>query len=125
MSEISIPCEITLDVPVPDTSTFADLMLEKAFHNLLDNSIRHGVGVTHIQIFWYDGRMGFALSGKIMEKGISMDEKELIFERGHGKYTGLGLFLVREILALTGISILETGIEGSGARFELFIPKGT
>jgi hypothetical protein len=35
--------------------------------------------------------------------------KETIFEKGFGKHTGFGLFLVREILAITGISIRETG----------------
>ncbi len=34
-----------------------------------------------------------------------------------------GLFLVREILALTGITITETGFPGSGARFEIHVPK--
>jgi signal transduction histidine kinase len=56
--------------------------------------------------------------------GIPTDEKERIFERGYGKNTGLGLFLAQEILAITGISIRETGIPGKGARFELSIQKG-
>jgi len=36
----------------------------------------------------------------------------------------MGLFLIREILALTGISIRETGVPGSGARFEILVPEG-
>ena len=35
----------------------------------------------------------------------------------------MGLFLVREILAITGITITETGTYGSGARFEIVVPK--
>ena len=53
--------------------------------------------------------------------GITKEEK--IFERGYGKNTGLGLFLAREILSITGISIREAGIEGRGARFEMLVPK--
>ena len=53
-----------------------------------------------------------------------MEEKEVIFERGVGKNTGLGLFLAREILALTGIAVRETGVPGRGARFELVVPPG-
>jgi signal transduction histidine kinase len=41
-----------------------------------------------------------------------------------GKHTGLGLFLSREILGLTGITITENGIPGSGARFVIRVPAG-
>ena len=56
--------------------------------------------------------------------GIPTDEKERIFERGFGRNTGLGMFLVREILSLTDITITETGMEGTGARFEITVPMG-
>jgi signal transduction histidine kinase len=56
--------------------------------------------------------------------GVVADEKERIFERDFGKNTGLGLFLSREILSITGISIVETGEPGTGARFEITVPKG-
>ncbi len=55
-------------------------------------------------------------------QGISDNEKEQIFLRGYGKNTGLGLFLIREILAITGITIVENGIYGQGVRFEMTIP---
>jgi len=37
--------------------------------------------------------------------GIPSDEKEKIFERGYGKNIGYGLFMAREILAITELSI--------------------
>lgn len=46
--------------------------------------------------------------------GIPPTDKERIFYRGYGKNTGLGLFLVREVLKLTNISIIENGSEGQG-----------
>jgi signal transduction histidine kinase len=46
------------------------------------------------------------------------------FKRGFGNNTGLGLFLSREILAITGIAITESGETGKGARFEIMVPKG-
>ncbi len=58
-------------------------------------------------------------------EGVPADEKEKIFERGFGKNTGLGLFISREILDITGITIRETGVPGKGARFEMAVPKGT
>jgi signal transduction histidine kinase len=56
--------------------------------------------------------------------GIPNGEKEKIFEKGYGKNTGLGLFLAREILSITGMTIRETGIPGKGARFEITVPPG-
>jgi signal transduction histidine kinase len=56
--------------------------------------------------------------------GITRKDKSRIFERGIGQNTGLGLFLVREILSITGITIAETGEAGKGARFEIHVPWG-
>ena len=32
--------------------------------------------------------------------------------------------LAKEVLAITGITIQETGVPGEGARFEILVPKG-
>jgi signal transduction histidine kinase len=56
--------------------------------------------------------------------GIPDNEKEKIFNKGYGKHTGLGLFLAREILAITDITIRESGTPGKGAAFEIVVPKG-
>jgi signal transduction histidine kinase len=50
--------------------------------------------------------------------------KEKKFERGSGETVGFGLSLSREILDITGITIRETGKPGTGARFEITVPKG-
>jgi signal transduction histidine kinase len=55
-------------------------------------------------------------------EGIPAGDKEHIFRRGFGKHTGLGLFLSREILAITGITIRESGEPGKGVRFEILVP---
>jgi len=57
--------------------------------------------------------------------GIPADQKEAIFSAGVGQNTGYGLFLVREVLFMTGFSIRETGEPGKGARFEIRIPRGS
>lgn len=56
--------------------------------------------------------------------GIGERDRSRLFERGFGKHTGFGLFLSREMLAITGIAIEETGTSGTGARFEISIPHG-
>jgi signal transduction histidine kinase len=57
--------------------------------------------------------------------GIPIKDKERIFERGFGKGVGWGLFLAREILAVTGLSIIENGEPEKGARFVITLPAGT
>jgi signal transduction histidine kinase len=57
--------------------------------------------------------------------GIPDDEKEKIFTRGFGKNTGYGLFLIREILSITGFSIKENGVSGKGAQFIISIPQNS
>ncbi len=104
---------------------FADPMLEKVFSNLLDNSVRHGKTVTEVRVSLHESESDLVIVWEDNGVGIPDRLKEQIFERGFGKNTGLGMFLVREILSLTGISIQETGEEGRGVRFEMLVPQGT
>jgi len=56
--------------------------------------------------------------------GLPESDKERVFDRGFGKNGGCNLFLAREILAITGLAIRETGRPGAGARFEILVPHG-
>ncbi len=118
-----VPGSVTLNSSVGGIEVYADLMLGKVFFNLLDNSLQHGEHATEITVS--SRRTGEALLLLWEDNGVGIPEgeKEKIFERGYGKHTGLGMFLVREILALTGITIRETGILGRGARFEIKVPE--
>jgi PAS domain S-box-containing protein len=111
---------------VDQIEVFADPLLEKVCYNLIDNSLRHG-GSSFDRITISSAEFSDHLLIILEDngKGISESEKEHLFERGVGRNTGLGLFLAREILAITGISIRETGKPGQGARFEMIIPAGT
>ena len=119
-----VPPGITLDAEVRGISVLADPMLERVFFNLLDNSIRHGQQVTAIRVFTEPSGSDLVMFWEDNGIGIPDDEKEKIFEREFGANTGLGMFLAREILSLTGITIRETGEPGRGARFEITVPKG-
>jgi len=105
-------------------SIYCDPMLEKVFYNLYDNALRHAEGATRIEIACHPSSSGLIIVWEDDGTGVPEDEKEEIFKRGFGKNTGMGLFLVREILAITGITITETGEEGKGARFEISVPEG-
>ena len=104
---------------------FADPLVVKVFYNLIDNAVRYG---GKIETLWFSAKKvgdGQVLVCEDDGVGVAAFEKEVIFERGFGRNTGMGLFLSREILAITGITINETGEPGKGARFEITVPKGT
>ena len=101
----------------------ADIMFEKVLSNFVDNSIRHGQRVKTI-------RLHHELDGDSLQivyeddgGGISQADKPNLFKRGFGKHTGFGLFLSKEILEFAGFSVKETGVPGTGARFEIRVPK--
>ena len=52
------------------------------------------------------------------------EEREMILCKGFGKHTGLGMFLIKEILSITGITIRDTGTCRQGAQFEIRVPAG-
>jgi len=112
----------------PDMSgleIYADPMLNKVFYNLFENAFRHGGHATEIRVSFSKIRDQVAVVVEDNGTGVAANLKERIFRHGFGSNTGLGLFLVREILEITGISIYERGTEGNGARFEIVIPKGS
>jgi signal transduction histidine kinase len=86
--------------------------------------VKHGKGVTVVTIGCVERGNGLVITFADNGCGIPPGERKKIFEKGYGKNTGLGLFLAREILAITGITIQETGAPGKGAVFEIIIPKG-
>jgi PAS domain S-box-containing protein len=102
---------------------FADPLLERVFSNLMDNSISHGENVTTIRFSTKKTDEGLTILCEDDGAGIPAPEKEKIFSPGYGRKSGYGLFLVREILGITGATIREIGEEGKGALFEITIPK--
>jgi PAS domain S-box-containing protein len=109
----------------PDLEIYADSLFEKVFYNLIDNALKYGgTAMTTIHITSRENETGLMLVCEDDGTGIAGPDKDRLFERGFGKNTGLGLFLSREILFITGITITETGEPGKGARFEMVVPKG-
>ena len=111
------------DLPVA-TEIFADPLIVKVFYNLMENAVKYGEKITTIRFYAEKHRDKIVIVCEDDGASIPADEKEKIFERGFGKNTGHGLFLSREILSITGITIAETGEQGTGARFEITVPKG-
>ncbi|MDN7023629.1 hypothetical protein FGU65_01725 [Methanoculleus sp. FWC-SCC1] len=114
----------TLRLPAPGTLIYADGMFEKVLYNLVENSCRYGGEVTAVSLSYSFDTGSLIIAYEDDGVGIPDGEKEAIFRRGVGKNSGLGLFLSREILAITGLSIRECGTPGEGARFAITVPPG-
>lgn len=117
LDKISVACDLN------GAQVYGDALLEKVFYNLFDNTLRHGVKVTTVTIQLEERLGGNAIIYQDDGVGVAAEDKERIFQRGFGKNSGLGLFLSREILGITGMSIQENGDPGKGARFEIFVPS--
>ena len=118
--------QIRVENGIAGIEVYADPMLEKVFYNLIDNALRYGGSrMTAIRFSCRKAEQGIVLVIADDGDGIPAREKSLIFGQGYGKNTGLGLFLSREILAITGLTIQETGTEGKGACFEIAVPPGS
>jgi signal transduction histidine kinase len=117
--------DIRLTVDLGTLEVYGDPMLEKVFGNLVDNSLRHGEHVSVIRFSYKKSHNNeLCIVYEDNGTGVSEEDKERIFQKGFGKHTGFGLFLSREILGITGLSIKENGIPGKGARFEITVPEG-
>jgi signal transduction histidine kinase len=103
----------------------ADPLIDRVFLQFFDNTVHHGGRATEIRLSVQDLGSSAQLIVEDDGIGIPAPDKEKIFERGYGKGTGWGLFLAREVLAITGITIVENGEPGKGARFVLTLPAGT
>ena len=123
LSQLSLG-DIALEINLPPAEIYADPLIEKVFYNLVENSLRHGEGVTRITFSEQETPDGLVISYIDNGIGIPPEDKARLFRKGFGKNTGLGLFLSREILSITALSIRETGTPGSGVRFEIIAPKG-
>ena len=124
LSHISIG-EIQHRLETENLEIFADPLLEKAFQGMLENSVEHGGHVSRIRVSHTVTPDGVTIVFEDDGVGILNEKKDLIFLRGEGVRASVrGLFFVREILDITGITITETGEPGKGARFEMTVPKG-
>lgn len=106
-------------------SVCADPLFDQAFHHIVDCALRKGETVTAITISMQTRGTAGLLLVESCGAGIPATEKETIFEPGYGNGTGWGLFLAREILMATGMTITETGEPNHGVRFEIILPPGS
>jgi PAS domain S-box-containing protein len=114
---------IRVETDVGNLEIFADLLLGKVFFNLVDNVVRHGEKATVIRFSAQKTDTGVTIFCSDDGVGVPENLKEGIFKQEYYQNTGHGLYLAAEILGITGLSIIERGEPGSGARFEIRVPK--
>jgi signal transduction histidine kinase len=103
---------------------YADPLLPRIFSLLLENSFKSGAkSLSRIHI-------SARVSGDTLHiiylddgPGVPEGEKERIFDIGYDAGPLRGLFLVRELLGFTGISIREIGVSGKETVFDIQVPK--
>ncbi|HXX55152.1 MAG TPA: PAS domain S-box protein [Methanoregula sp.] len=117
-------CDVMLELPAEGYEIYADPLLEKVFYNLIDNAFRHGGDISRISLSVTQTGGKLVITVEDDGQGVPDADKPLIFDQDFGRNTGLGLFLSRDILLITGISIAENGKYGEGARFVITVPEG-
>ncbi|OPY38353.1 MAG: sensor protein KdpD [Methanoregula sp. PtaU1.Bin051] len=120
--------------PVPDAGAvsvriwaerlevYADPLFSDVLVHLLENSLRHGGTVKNIVVTYHETGDGLDIMLTDDGTGIPIEKKERIFEYDSGGQAGLGLFICRQIVEVTGMTIRETGAPGRGARFIIHVP---
>jgi signal transduction histidine kinase len=103
---------------------YADPLFSDVLTHLLENSLRHGGTVKNIVVTYHETHDGLDLCIRDDGAGIPAGKKQQIFEYDAGGHAGIGLFICRQIVEVTDMTIQETGIEGTGARFVIHVPPG-
>jgi PAS domain S-box-containing protein len=111
-------------IKLDNLEIYASPLLERVFFALAKNVLNHAKNATEVTMGYEIVNEGLLLFFRDNGPGIPDASKEKIFEQGYGSLKSMELFLVREILSITGITIRESGTYGEGACFEIFVPNG-
>ncbi|OPX65322.1 MULTISPECIES: GNAT family N-acetyltransferase [unclassified Methanoregula] len=103
---------------------YADPLFADVLVHLVENSLRHGRTVKNIVVTYRETPEGLDLSIRDDGQGIPAEKKDRIFEYDSGGQAGIGLFICRQIAGVTGMTLREIGIPGSGAWFVIHVPAG-
>lgn len=113
----------TLEINVESQATVTgdrDLLLN-VFENLFRNAVDHNEPPLVVRVGTLDGtQQGFYIEDD--GDGIPEDERETVFDHGHttsADGTGLGLYIVNELISAHDWTIAVTDGSDGGARFEV------
>jgi PAS domain S-box-containing protein len=116
------PNVVRLTLEVGEWEIYADPQVTRVFRNIFENARIHGKHATDIFVECTKNDRGLDVTIGDNGVGIPLENKQEIFEPGMMRNRGLGLFLAKEILSITGLTIEENGVPGKGARFVIHVP---
>jgi signal transduction histidine kinase len=95
---------------------------------LLDNALAHTTSRIWVEVATDPGERRVTATVRDDGAGLDPTQTRRLFERfargdhGDGRRFGLGLALVREVVAAHGGSVTATGSPGEGATFTITLP---
>jgi PAS domain S-box-containing protein len=108
-------------IDLPDIEIYVDKHLERVFFQIFSIFLKPGHNSTFVRVTAGEKEQGLTIIVEGDGYGFNEEEKEFLFElKSSGENNDL--FIIREILSLTGISINENGVPGEGACFEIGVP---
>ncbi|MCQ8894813.1 MAG: ATP-binding protein [Methanolinea sp.] len=120
----SSPAAVRVEERCGPLEIYASPLVGQVFDTLVKNALSHAKGLSRITFSTREESGDLVLTCEDDGPGIPPGERRMLFERGHGRHAGYGLWLAVEILGISGATIRECGEEGKGARFEIRVPAG-
>ncbi|SFL07513.1 HAMP domain-containing protein [Paenibacillus sp. 1_12] len=123
----------TVEVNIPDEDIqawFDASLIERALRNLLDNAIRYGSEGHYLEIGLTEKDDSLFMTVIDKGRGIPLQDQEHVFERFYrvdasrkGEGLGIGLSIVKEIIALHDGSITLTSVPFEKTVFVIQLPN--
>jgi signal transduction histidine kinase len=89
----------------------------------MDNTLKYGEKTTLIRLSCRKDGNSMLLIYEDDGVGMSDEVRSHLFEKGFGKGTGFGLYMIKRIIEDYGWGIEENGKFGVGAKFTIKIPE--
>lgn len=122
-TQMNIPGDIRTEMDISPVEIYADQLLTLALSNIVRNALVHAKGLSKITVTTRETpERELCIAIEDDGTGVPDEKKNAILQPTYNRRSGHGLYLVRDILDLTGISIRETGTPGKGACFEVIVP---
>jgi PAS domain S-box-containing protein len=102
----------------------ADPLFGKVLDHVVSNAFSHAGTFTHLIVRYREEGDAIVLGFEDNGPGIPDEKKQQVFAYDPGGHVGIGLFICRQIVEVSGMTLTETGKEGEGARFEIRVPHG-
>ncbi len=103
----------------------ADSLLRQLIYNLIDNTLKHGEKATTIKLYCKKDPNNLLLIYEDNGKGITVENRLHLFEKGFGTGSGIGLYMIKRIVDAYGWIIEECGEPGIGAKFTMKLPNNS